>query len=249
MIDILTPSPDETRLRRDRETQRTTEREVDVMVSTVVATISPTAGAVLRRIVDFVAFGLAREHATLRDTLTGSSPHGVALHGLHDWIRRVVAHTTGLCTIAVASEDRDTALVVAVLSELGPCAATLPPDIALSDVIKAGAFPGAAALIEYIVRTSRMCAAWPADDEVFVLRVFDALRQLERHPWTPITAPAAALVRAGRASAEALIDVLDRTPMPLRTATDGVARLGVMPRTPVDQALHDQRLVAFDLPF
>jgi len=35
--------------------------------------------------------------------------------------------------------------------------------------------------------------------------------------------------------------------MPLRTATDGVARLGVMPRAPLDQALHDQRLMAFDL--
>jgi len=162
----------------------------------------------LELLLDFVYFGLARGCASLRETLVGDAPGGPAVPGLHLWLREVVTHTRLLTTNAVRPEDRDTALIVSVLAELGVCADTPHASLTIFRLIDQGAYPGAAALIGNIVKITQRMSPWGGAEEDQGHRVLDVLRELEQYPWVPTSSRAAALVRAGRASAAALAGVM-----------------------------------------
>jgi len=248
MLDLTPAIPKYSRLSRELEEERAAARIVDAMLSDIAAVVSAPAAHILETLLDFVYFGLARGCASLRETLVGDVPGGPAVPGLHLWLREVVSHTLLVTTSAVRTEDRDTALLVSVLAEMGVCADTPHASLTIFRLIDQGAYPGAAALISNIVKTTQMMGGWGGAEEDHVHRVLNVLRELEQHPWVPTSSRAAGLVRAGRASAAALAGVMGADGGGLyvpRREEVSLAGAASRPRTAADSV----ERMRFEMPF
>jgi len=197
-------------LSRVHEEQHAVTRSVTALVEETATALRPRAARVLFAILDFPLFALGHGYASLRETLTWDWPAGPVLPGLHLWLRRVIAHTL-VAGDGASAADRDTAVLAALCLELGVCAESPPVGLSVFDLIEHGALPRAAALAARLADGIRQQGVSTADDDMELTRVLDTVRALELHPWIPVSTPAAAIARAGRASAVALVGMSDAT--------------------------------------
>ena len=235
-------------LSRALDTQHAVARDVAALLDDTSTGLRAGAAHLLAAILDHVYFGLARGHATLRETLTGDLGVPPAVAGLHLWLRRVVAHTLA-ASDGVCVEDRDTAVLAAVCRELSVCIETPPTGLALFNLIDHGALPGAYQFLTRLEESMSRHGGLANDEAAMMARVIETVRALELHPWLPITAPAAAVARAGRATAAALVAVDDATGaqrVPIRLQ---LARLDLGPLGAVDRPTRPVRVSEVDLPF
>ena len=220
-------------LSRVDDTQQAVNRGVAALIEETRSALRTVAGSLLASLLEYPYFGLAHGHATLRETISYEWRGGPAVIGIHLWLRRVVAHTLAVAD-AVTAADRDTAVLAAMCREFGACAVTPPDGITIFSLADHGPLPGAAAFMtrlqEAMNRHDHIAAA--EDDEL--TRVIATVRELELHPWVPVTSVAAAVAMAGRASAAALIGVAESTG-PLRLSRrHSLAKISFGPLGAVD---------------
>lgn len=235
-------------LSRTLDAQHAVEREVTALVDEMSTVLRAGAAHLLASILSCVYFGLARGHATLRETLTGDLGVGPAVPGLHLWLRRVIAHTVAAGD-GVSVDDRDTAVLAAVCRELSVCVETPPDELSLFSLIDRGPLPGAHRFLFRLEETLSRHEGLAGDEAAAMSRVLETVRALELHPWVPIATPAAAVAQAGRAAAAALVLVDDATGaqrMPIRLQ---LARLNTGPLGAMDRPVRPVTTAATDFPF
>lgn len=235
-------------LSRALDAQDAVSRDVTALLDETSTVLRAGAAHLLVGLVNCVYFGLARGHATLRETLTGDLGVPPAVPGLHRWLRRVVAHTLAAGD-GVSIEDRDTAVLAAVCRELSVCVETPPDELTLFSLIDRGPLPGAYRFLLRLEETMGRHEGLVGDEAAAMARVLETVRALELHPWVPITTPAAAVAQAGRATAAALVLVDDATGaqrMPIRLQ---LARLNTGPLGAMDRPVRPVTTAGMDLPF
>lgn len=220
-------------LSRADDTQQAVNRDVAALIDETVSALGVVAGSLLTSILAYPYFGLAHGHAVLRDTISWEWRGGPAVPGIHLWLRRVIAHTLAAAD-AVSARDRDTAVLAAICREFGACADTPPDGLTIFALVDHGAFPGAAVFMSRLQDAMRRHDDVAAAEDDELTRVIATVRELELHPWMPITSVPAAVAMAGRASAAALISVAETTG-PLRLSRrHSLAKINFGPLGAVD---------------
>lgn len=197
-------------LSRTDDTEQAVNRDVAALIDETRSALGTVAGSLLDSLLAYPYFGLAHGHATLRETISHEWRGGPAVPGIHLWLRRIVAHALAAAD-AVSSGDRDTAVLAAICLEFGVCADTPPDGVTVFSLIDNGPLPGAAAFLTRVQDAMQRHNDVAAAEDEELTRVVATVRELELHPWVPITSRAAAVAMAGRASAAALAGVPETT--------------------------------------
>jgi len=235
-------------LSRADDTQQTVNRDVAALIEETQSALRSVAGSLFVAIMAYPYFGLAHGHATLRETISYEWRGGPAVAGIHLWLRRVIAHTLA-ASDAVTAADRDTAVLAAMCREFGACAVTPPEGLTIFSLADHGPLPGAADFMTRLQDAMRRHddVASAEDDEL--TRVIATVRELELHPWVPVTSVPAAVAMAGRASAAALIGVPETTG-PLRLSRrHALAKISWGPLGAIDEPALQPAGISEALPF
>jgi len=166
--------------------------------------LSPAAAVVLNGALHTTVYLLGGGHTTVMDALCGTTARPQAVPALARWVERVGWHTMlGAAPVCgITSVDRDTALVAALVSDVGVLRQTFsvfPPQ--LRESITTNAPEASTALLRDLFRLASYGPDWTSEADREVERVMRVVQELTHRYWQPTADVAVAMARAGRLTA------------------------------------------------